>query len=925
MSTRMILWVAGVALTLLVPVSSCAQAPGAGAGAVERKVLKIEQAREQKASKTRMVMAAEGPGGERVAQFDGAFEVAIDLGAAESESHPGKFELIKLPVRADAHAFLVVSLENFPKPGEMSRWYVLDGQRTQQPWRTIPIDLNKPEEIKEAGTYKGMADTSGKTCRLVIQGSISEIRRSIQGPGRTIRLGDPRLARKAIDIDWDQSQAPYTWEKGKDLVFSYTLSVANRMKRPVRATIALEPLEKGKSKAVVAPAELPLGAGETKTVQATITLPASEAAKAAPLYCERYEVRAAAQGVEDSDVTLLKSSDTIPLSITLPLAEEQLAFPLLQRIKDIPEQVTAFNANARQEAMRLAESVSPEDLVDMLDGPLKLNQNRGFNYSGNNKAPWDLAQQRYRDGLTACAFLYDITGQRQYLDKGTQLLLKAAELFPARQAEWKAIAHSPISHGVFCGNTLSLGWATGSMRWPYSYARHGIFNDFDLLARDMDPQARRKILRDFIGPAAIQMRNHYFGRGNQQDVVNYPVLYAGLATRNWPLVSHAYDSTHGVLNQIQFAFDDDGMASESNYQQPSIEPILCAAEILRPRGIDLYDQRLHDILHSRAAAAIKKPYHSPMLAYADAHRFTGIAAEPPAAAKTDGSHLGGITMLRWKGLEAAMNWGVALNRSAPDRCSLRINDLGGGNYSHASLGQSIIIIDEATQNPAAARVLGYQINGPVQYICAAGDEHYPGASIIRTFALIDDGVLALDRVRCAKPSTIDWCLRGAGDVTLMKMREIPGGFSARPDDPTTGEIHGATLKFNRHFHARIDTLWGEGVSRLAMAGETGTEVFRFHVPAAFSAGKQAAAAGVPVLMARRKNVRQTDFAAYFSSRTSRIEKLPVLNADGSEADALGAQITLIDGKTFRALVNYHPGAKVRLGELATQGLFATDY
>ena len=152
-------------------------------------------------------------------------------------------------------------------------------------------------------------------------------------------------------------------------------------------------------------------------------------------------------------------------------------------------------------------------------------------------------------------------------------------------------------------NTLRLGWATGSMRPPYFFQRHGMFNDFDLLAADMDAKDRQQIIDDFLVPAAVQMRNHYFGLGNQQDVVNYAILYAGLAARNWPLVSFAYDSDYGLRNQLAWDFDDDGLAGEGHYHTPAVRPILYATELLYRVGVDLYDERLHLITHSPAAEA----------------------------------------------------------------------------------------------------------------------------------------------------------------------------------------------------------------------------------------------------------------------------------------------------------------------------------
>lgn len=897
------------------------------AAAQERRVVEISPLKDARGTVVEsgaIEFAAEGPGGERVARFDDDFGLRFDLAAAKVDPH--EFDLLKIQVKADAHALLTVSLENFPRPGELSHWYVLDTARTAVPWRTIWVDLNKPEEIKAAGTYKGLSEANPDLRGLLIRGGVTEIRRTIQEPGRTIRLGPVRFVKKTIDLDWDQARAPYSWEPGRDLVFRFPLTVTNKSTLPVRASLGLVPVEARNARGKLSVERLPLKPGETGSVEAMLSLPADFAAQASPLYCERFEVVASAEGLPDSDVTILRSSDAIPLSITVPFREEQLQFPLLPRVKSIPEAVTKFDAKARAGAAELVKRVSPDLLSRALDGPLQtaFEQRRGFNYWGMTKEPWHLAAADWLHELTASAFLYDTTDDPKYVEKGTQLLLQAAERFPGRLEEWRKIPYSPISHGIFSGNMLGLGWASGSTRWPYSYQQHGVFNDFDLLARGMDEKSRETILRDFVVPAAIQMRNHYFGLSNQQDVVNYPVLYAGLAGRNWPLVSHAYDSSHGLLNQIKFNFDDEGLAGEANYHKPALEPILWACELLRARGVDLYDQRLLTMLHSRAADVVGKGYDSPMRSYADQFRFAGKDLQLPPA--SDGLHLTtGLTLLRWKGREVSMNWGAQQNRSAPDRCSLRIDKLGGGNYTHSSLGQSIIIVDEGRQNPEPAEVIGYDVTGPAQYIAARSAGHYRGSTITRLFALLGDGVLVLDRVESDEPRIVDWCLKGAGDKLSVAMHEVAGGFTRKPDDTAHNVVFGANLKFGKHLNGQTDTGWTEGNGRLAMAGDPGTRIYSFRVEPAFSASKAEKAAGVPVLMVRRGPVKATEFVAFFSAKTRSVERVEVQSADGGQADAVGARITLNNGQVIHAIVNYRPGTLVRLGSLSTKDLFATDY
>ena len=889
-------------------------------------------------------VVAEGPAGEKVLRLAGPCSGRVDLGPLNLD--PKAFDLLKIEVKTDAHAHLRISLENYPNEGDLAHWYVLDGARGAIGWRTIWVDLRRPEEIKAAGTYKGMEAKDAARRGLLFATSISDTKRAIQEAGCCVWLGRLRLVQQAVALDWDQRQV--TTEggtTGRDLVANYPLTVTNRLDRPLTAALRLVPFRVRDARAVDAPVTVELAARATATVTARVTLPAAALAGKPPLYTELFEARVSAAGVADSEVTILRSSDPIHLGVTVPVPEDKLAFPLLPRRRDVPAAVTGFGADVVAGARAAAAATKPDDLDFSQGADLAAAAKSGMSFGGDKGGPAEQASGRYLRGLTACAFLYDATGEKAYLDQGTALLKRAADLWPARTKLWADTPVIPISHGIFGGNTLRLGWALGSMRPPYLMQLHGMFNDFDLLAKDMDPDARRHILANFLLPAAIHMRNHYFGLNNQQDVVNYPVLYAGLATRNWPLAAFATHSEHGVLSQLMWNFDDDGLCAEGHYQLAAVRPILWAAELLHGRGPNLYDERLFLILHSPAGEAAGIVYRDSIKDWLDQQRFPPALVQ--AAAKQDpnaGLHNDtGTTLLRWQGLQVGMNWGTQLHRGALDRCALRLVapekhplaalPCGGGNYTHSSLGQSIIIVDEGAQDTKAAKVTAHQVTGPVQFVQAVSAEHFPGATITRTFALVDRHVLVLDRVVCDQPRLVDWCLRfpggGLDADRLAKLVALPlveqaGSFTDKPGLPARGVEFGARVK--RRFVATTDAAWQVGDGKLTMLGAPRTEVMAFTVGAAFSASAKERATGVPVLMARRRAAKETTFAACFSGEVKSLAAVPLEKVGGGAAQGVAVRVELKDGKTFLALANGEAdGVKVRAGTLETAARFATDY
>ncbi len=880
-------------------------------------------------------MVPEGRDNATALRADGRFSGRINLKSRNIE--PREFDLIKIDVRADGRSTLQISLENYPKPGLLSHWYLYCKSRDAFDWETAWMDLRRPEEIKEAGAYKGLDEADPSLRGLRIAGFVSDSHRKIQPPGRRTWIGPIRFVKKAVHLDWDQREAPFTSNRREGLAFRYALRVTNRLREPITATLELVPIDVTHATGKLAADAVDLGPGETKVVEATIGLPAAVAAKSPPLYCERFLALAEAEGQDDSQVTILRSSDPVPLTVTVPVPDNKLRFPLLPRRNDLPETVTGFQERHRGTAVQLAEAVRPRDLQDSVGNELEISRGVGLYAWGDNEPG-----QRYIGGLTAAAFLYDFTREAQYLDKGIALLRAAADHFPRMKDKWEREEVTTISHGLFAVNTLRLGWSTGGMRPPYLYQRHGMFNDFDLLAANMKPQDRQQIIDEFILPAAIHMRNHTFGLGNQQDVVNYAILYGGLAARNWPLVSFAYSSDYGLLNEIKWDFDDDGLAGEGHYHTPALRPVLYATELLHQVGVDLYDDRLYLITHSPAADAIGKPFRDSIRGYIDEHRFKGKAVGG-VARKADGVHLStGVTSLRWKELEVSMNWGKQIHRGAPDRCSFRVNApernplhrIGGGNYSHSSLGQSIIIVDEGLQNPMPAKVIAHDVEGPVQFVQTRSDEHYPGSTITRTFALVDETVLAIDRVESNEPRTVDWCLRYAGgnqtekdvaDAVDLPLKHRTGSFTNKPGDSAHGVNFGRDLKSMGYYVADTEKTWRQAKGEMSMAGERGTEVMVFAVRAAFSASVKERKTGVPVLMVRRKNAKRTDFIAVFSPDVRQLEQLALRKANGGTANAVGVRITRTDGMSFNAIVNYEAkGTPVQLGKLKTSQPFAVD-
>ena len=543
------------------------------------------------------VVAADGPDGAKVLRFDGPFEGRIDLTAKGID--PAKYDLMKIAIRADRAAVLQLSLENHPRPGDKSYWWVLDSLRGEFGWRTIWVDLRVIEDIKARGdrraAWREGMDGDGKRRGLLLKGSIKDTGRTAQADARSIWIGPIRFLRKAVDLDWDQAQAPCTWAAGKDLTFTYPLKLTNKLDKPVTAKLNLVPFEVRQAVATLSEDTVTLTAGQSKTVRASVTLPAAVAASKPPLYCERFEARARAEGIEDSEVTILRSSDPIHLTVTVPVAEAKMQFPLLPRPRELPAHIVAFDEAM---ARRLAEARPADALI-------RTAMARGIYTYGPDGS--DRPTAPFRQALIAAAYLHDLTGEAKYLTLATKLLAALPSIWEQHYAEWSARPYRVIGSGIVTkwgsGShyTLSLGWRVGgTQRAPYQYGHDhnargggmsGIMYAFDMLAPKLDAATRRDIIKGFFVPAGIQCRNHYIGDGNQQATADTVALYAGLAARNWPLVSFAYSSEHGLRSIMEWSFTERGVHIRKGYQTYVLRPMLWMMELLYGRGINVYRDR----------------------------------------------------------------------------------------------------------------------------------------------------------------------------------------------------------------------------------------------------------------------------------------------------------------------------------------------
>ena len=537
-----------------------------------------------------------GPEGTTVLRFDNRFRGHIDLGARDIA--PRQYDLIKMQVKADRGAQLQVTLAGDPGPDRIAHWWVLDGLRGPLGWRTIWIDLRMVETLEDAPPPRTDADTTGGPT-LTVEGFVKDLGRRAAAGASSIWIGEIRFVRRAVHLDWDQTRVSHSGGSGTPLTYTYPLRLTNERDRPTTATVTLRPVDVEHARAK-GPFSVSLAPGETATVEATVTLPADVAARKPPLYTERFRAVARADGVPDSEVTILRSSDPVHLVATVPIPERRLRWPLFPPPDRLPGSILYFDATA---ARSVVARHAPQRLIEhALEAGL-------YNYSeGQDPAA-------FRKTLISAAYLYVLTDAPEHLHVAETLLAALPRIWDAHYAEWQRRPVRQIAAGIVARwddgfhYTLGLGWrVAGTQRSPYQYSRdhnsaHGsmsaLMYAFDMLAPHLSPSTRQSVVNGFLVPAALQCRNHYIGDGNQQATVNAVTLYAGLAARNWPLVAFAHNAQHGVHGILKWTFTDEGMHIRDGYQTYALRPLFWIGELLHGVGVPFYERhasRLREVV-----------------------------------------------------------------------------------------------------------------------------------------------------------------------------------------------------------------------------------------------------------------------------------------------------------------------------------------
>jgi len=550
-------------------------------------------------------------------------------------------------------------------------------------------------------------------------------------------------------------------------------------------------------------------------------------------------------------------------------------------------------------------------------------------------------------GMSDAAWAYAITGQPKYARHAADVLLGYAaryRKYPFHDNRCRTGARASRSGGRLHEQTLGEASSMATLIAPA----------YDLIAGAdvLSPDDRAAIRDGLIAAMLKTIDGHKAGKSNWQTWHNAAMLAGGAVIGDVAWVRKALTAAgNGFAHQMKVSVTADGMWYENSwgYHFYTLRALVLTAEYARRLDIDLWSHpamkkmfllpaeytmadgslpRFGDDVRSSVAAvsglmeaaygATKDPAIEALLpakpgweAVLYGRRLGLRRKSPPRRSAVFGA--AGHAILRSKGpagLSAAMTFGpyggfhghfdklsfvlfahrrelgVDPGRAASQAYRLPIH----GRWYKATLGHNAVIVDAASQKPAAGRLEIFGANATHAVVAARCDAAYPGVAHRRVLVMAPAWLLVFDDLAARKPRRFDWVYHNRGQSVACPAATAAGKLARSfPGSEFVRNIKtGRTSETVRVVFADKSV-----TTRLTVAPDAGTEVRVGDGPGASVLER------VPVAMVTRRNRRAARFAAVIEP-VAKGDKPAVTDVSVADAGA-GIRITVRQGRAARTI------------------------
>ena len=701
-----------------------------------------------------------------------------------------------------------MTLDNLPGYPSARNWYFKFSYNHRREWRTARFEFRLDDD----------SPTNGKDPRTKLTIALGGWMASAK-PMYEWRIKNLRAVRYPVTLDYDEAAKNFT-ATPTSYTYPYPLHVQN--KDTVDHECALVVDRRALKHFTLTAPEKPfiVKAGTSAVVTATLSIPISAAKKLEPLYTEPAPLVLRVKDLAETDTTVLRGWQEVPLFGTVPPAYAQNDLhPRVccdaARLADLRKWVTEdgdFKAAIQYLKPGVDAFLTKKVVIPTFPGgynqatvacpvcktPLSIpydERSLKEDYCPTCKAwvtqPYLIQRAATEFHFTNsymayyCGLLYALTGEQKYADRAKEILLGYAKAAPTMKPT------SPLGTGYI--NLLC--WAI----MGESYASHGFPRGYDFLKTGncVTPEESKLIENNFLLPLAKRMSMHNGTYSNQTAEYRSTQMACALACGNWVMAGRALNWDFGWHEMEEFGFDKDGWTIEGStgYQQGVVESMNDMAEEAYFAGVDLYRgnakyQKILQLTGGGYEHVLNVRYHDPYTSketsrraglgswfYASPRTVTFV---PPVIkkAKSYTQDSSGYTFLRF-GMEDSyngvdMNWGQTWERSESDMFTSKIylrgkradGDAGRIKYSSEycyfmdkSIAENDIVVDK--QNSRVNREFGCLIDGGDKFAAGLVTTNpskpiYPDVEITRNFVALPEGVLLVDVVNAPTPHDLEW-------------------------------------------------------------------------------------------------------------------------------------------------------------------------
>jgi len=491
-----------------------------------------------------------------------------------------------------------MKVENVPGYDRAREWYFKMSQRHCRQWRTARFELRLDDDCP----------ANSQTARTLLQLVFMTSSRTITGPS-VWRIKNLRAVRYPVRVDYDETKQNFA-ETREQYRYSYALTVHNAGEVPRNCRLVFERAALRHFSLTAPTRSFQVPARQTVTLPVSLAIAKTSARGLAPLYTEEVPFVLRVNGLEETDVAVLRGWQTLPLYATVPpryaltehprvRCDAQRLVALRQWVKDDPhyrEALTWFRKAADDSIARplIVPKTAGEHVMGfecpVCRGPLqivsdieqfcpKCRKSISGNAALNAKAVVLLHIRNANDAYY-CALVYALTGETRYCDQARAILLEYAKTAPTMHPV------NPIStaYSNIIGGSVLMEAYTRGFPWAYDLLR---------AADGLSADESRRIEEQFLLPIMQQVSLHHCGYGSQTTEMFAQETACALACGRWAMAGRALHGDFGLVDMIDHAFDAKGWAIENYMDIQSNQnlitmPMLNMTEAAELAGMPIY-------------------------------------------------------------------------------------------------------------------------------------------------------------------------------------------------------------------------------------------------------------------------------------------------------------------------------------------------